>query len=383
MPASRLAVLIAGNFFVAISFMSVSALLNEIAASLQISVAQAGLLIAAFALTAAFCAPVLATAGSRIDRRKLLTASLAICAIANVAAAFCQTYGQLMTVRIVAAITSAVYTPQVAATVSMLVSEKERGPSIAKLMMGWAIGSVVGSPLVVLIGAYANWRIAMGVIGVASGVTAYLVWRALPVGVKVPPLNARRWVEVLRNRALILLTAATGLNSVGNMLVFSFMAPIMSTLYGASGAILAALFFVNGAGGLVGNIASIRLLGRSGPGRIAYVSGAMIAATFVLWPMFAGSLLMIFVLQALWSLGAGAFPSSQQTRLVMVAPSLAAATIALNSSIGYLGTSVGTTLGATAWTLVGPRFLPWIGLVFVLASLGCSLLGERASAKAR
>jgi DHA1 family inner membrane transport protein len=158
LSGSRLAVLIAGNFFVATSFMSVTGLLNEIAASLQVSIAQAGLLIAAFALTAAFCAPVLATAGSRIDRRKLLTLSIAICAVANLFAALSQTYAQLMTARVLAAVTSAVYTPQVAATVSMIVSERERGPSMAKLMMGWAIGSVAGSPLVVLIGTTFGWR---------------------------------------------------------------------------------------------------------------------------------------------------------------------------------------------------------------------------------
>jgi MFS transporter, DHA1 family, inner membrane transport protein len=346
---------------------------------LHVSVAQAGLLIAAFALTASLCAPVLATAGSRIDRRKLLTASLAICALANILGAFAQSYGQLMAMRILAAVTSAVYTPQVAATVSMLVPEHERGPSIAKLMMGWAIGSVLGSPLVVLIGAFANWRVSFGSIGVVGGVTAYLVWRTLPAGVKVPPLNTGRWIEVLRSRTLMLLTAATGLNGVGNMLVFSYIAPIMLTMHGVSGAVLAALFFVNGLGGVVGNLASVRLIRRKGAGRIAYASGAIIALAFAVWPLLGASLAMVFALQLLWSLGAGGFPSSQQTRLVLVAPSLAAATIALNSSVGYLGTSIGTTLGATAWTLVGPRFLPWIGLVFVLASLACSRLGERAA----
>jgi predicted MFS family arabinose efflux permease len=379
MPASRLAILIAGNFFVAVSFMSVSGLLNEIAASLRVSIAQAGLLIAVFALTASFCAPVLATAGSRLDRRKLLTASLAICAVANVLGAVCQTYGQLMSVRILAAITSAIYTPQVAATVSMLVPEQERGPSIAKLMMGWAIGSVLGSPLVVLIGTYAHWRAAFAAIGLASGLTAYLVWRALPAGVKVPPLSARRWFEVLRNRALMLLTGATALNGVGNMLVFSYLAPIMSALHGVSGAALAALFFVNGSGGLTGNIASVGLLRRLGAGRIAYASSAMIAAAFAVWPLFSASLVALFALQLVWSLGSGGFPSSQQTRLVQAAPMLAAATIALNSSVGYLGASIGTTLGASAWTLVGPRYMPSIGLLFVLASLACSVLGERAT----
>ena len=147
MHGRRLVILIAGNFFVATSFMSVSGLLREIAASLHISIAAAGSLIAAFALTAGLCAPVLATFGSRIDRRTLLTVSLAICGIANLLAAFSQSYGQLLACRILGAVTSAVYTPQVAATVSMLVTEKERGPVLGKLMMGWAIGSVVGGPL--------------------------------------------------------------------------------------------------------------------------------------------------------------------------------------------------------------------------------------------
>ncbi len=81
MPPQRLFVLIAGNFFVATSFLSVGGLLSDISASLQIPVEKAGLLIAAFGIAAAICAPTLATLGSRIERRKLLTTSMAICAL--------------------------------------------------------------------------------------------------------------------------------------------------------------------------------------------------------------------------------------------------------------------------------------------------------------
>jgi predicted MFS family arabinose efflux permease len=379
MPQSRLIILIAGNFFVATSFFSVTGLLNEIATSLNVTVAQAGLLIAAFALTAAICAPLLATAGSRIDRRKLLTTSMAICAVANVLCAISQTYGQLMSARVLAAITSAVYTPQVAATVSMLVAEHERGPSLAKLMMGWAIGSVVGAPLVVLIGTSFGWRVSLASIGVASGVTAVLIWRAVPSNVMVPALNWQRWIEVLRSKPLMLLTATTGLNSIGNMTVFSYIAPITKALHGLSGQMLAGLYFVNGIGGLIGNLSSVRLIRLKGAGPIAFVSGVLIAITFLFWPLAALSIVAIFALQVVWSLAMGGFPSSQQTRLVMVNPALASATIAMNSSVGYLGTSIGTMLGAWAWDLVGPQFLPWIGFLFVLASLICSYYGERAA----
>ena len=379
LPRSRLIVLAAGNFFVATSFFSVSGLLNEIAAALQVSVARAGLLIAAFALTAAVCAPVLATASSRLDRRKLLTTSLVICAVANILCAVSQTYGQLMAARVLAAITSAVYTPQVAATVSMLVDERERGTVLAKLMVGWAIGSVVGGPLVVLVGTTVGWRVALALIGIASGITAALVWRALPSNVRAPALNWQRWIEVLRSKPLMLLTATTGLNSIGNMLVFSYLAPLTKALHGISGQMLAGLYFLNGVGGLAGNLFSVRLMSRYGAGKVAFAAGILLAASFLLWPLGALSLLAIFVLQVMWSLGMGGFPAAQQTRLVLVNPTLASATIAMNSSVGYLGASLGTTLGATAWHLVGPRFLPWFGLLFVLASFVCSVYGERAA----
>ena len=133
MPPQRLFVLIAGNFFVAISFLSVGGLLNDISVSLQVPIEKVGMLIAAFGISAAFCAPTLATLGSRIDRRKLLTCSMAVCAIANLLAALSQTYDHLLLARVLAAVTSAVYTPQVAATLSINIKRIGNLPTCLRL----------------------------------------------------------------------------------------------------------------------------------------------------------------------------------------------------------------------------------------------------------
>jgi MFS transporter, DHA1 family, inner membrane transport protein len=378
MPTSRLIVLIAGNFFVATSFLSVGGLLNDISVSLSIPIEQAGLLIAAFGISAAICAPTLATLGSRIDRRLLLTSSMAICALANVLAAISRDYDQLMLARVLAAVTSAVYTPQVAATVSMLVPEGERAPTLAKLMIGWAVGSVLGNPLSVLIASMFGWRAAFAFIGIASGVVALLVWRSLPANVHVPPLNWHRWFEVLRSPALRWLTAATALTNVGGSVMLSYIAPIVKAVQGISGPALAALLFTSGVGGLVGNLLSVRLVRRVGATAVAYKCNGSSALMLLLWPFLASWTAAIFIAQFVWSLGSAGFPAVQQARLVAVAPLLAAATIAMNSSMTYLGGSIGATIGASAWPLVAPRFMPWVGFVFVLAALGCSVLGERA-----
>ena len=379
MPPRRLLVLIAGNFFVATSFLSVGGLLNEIAASLAIGIEQAGMLIAAFGVSAAVCAPTLATLGSRIDRRALLTGSMAICALANLFGAVSQSYEQLMVARVLAAVTSAVYTPQVAATVSMLVSETERPPTLAKLMVGWAVGSVLGNPLSVLIASASSWRMSFAFIGAASGVVAVLVWRSLPANITVPPLNWHRWFQVLRSPALRWLTAATALTHVGGNVMLSYIAPIVKAVQGITGPALAALLFASGVGGLLGNLISVRLVRRVGATSVAYKCNGWSAAMLLVWPFFASWAAAIYVVQFLWSLGGAGFPAVQQARLVAVAPVLAGATIALNSSMTYLGGSIGATIGATAWTIVAPRFMPWVGFVFVIAALGCSFAGEQAA----
>ena len=379
MPPQRLFFLIAGNFFVATSFLSVGGLLSDISAALQVPIEQAGLLIAAFGIAAAVCAPTLATLGSRIDRRKLLTGSMAVCALANLLAALSQTYDHLLLARVLAAVTSAVYTPQVAATLSMLMPEKERAPTLAKLMVGWSVGAVLGNPLSVMIAAVSSWRMSFAFIGVSSAVIAFFIWRSLPPNVMVPPLNWHRWFQVLRSPALRYLTAATMFSNVGSVVMMSYIAPIVGSVQGIAGPGLALLLFVAGVGSLLGNLLSVRMVRRYGATVVAYRCNISSAVMLLLWPLFSFWTATIYAAQFLWSLGSSGFPAVQQARLVAVAPMLAGATIALNSSVTYLGIAVGASIGATAWTIVPPRFMSWVGFVFVLVALTCSVLGERAA----
>ncbi|HWK49191.1 MAG TPA: hypothetical protein VNR40_04860, partial [Steroidobacter sp.] len=134
-----------------------------------------------------------------------------------------------------------------------------------------------------------------------------------------------------------------------------------------------------GVGGLVGNLLSVRMVRRFGATLVAYRCNISSATMLLLWPLFSLWFATIYVAQFLWSLGSSGFPAVQQARLVAVAPMLAAATIALNSSVTYLGMAVGASIGATAWTLVPPRFMSWVGFVFVVGALACSVFGERAA----
>ena len=112
---------------------------------------------------------------------------------------------------------------------------------------------------------------------------------------------------------------------------------------------------------------------------VAYRCNITSATVLLLWPFISVWATAIYIAHFVWNLGSAGFPAVQQARLVTVAPMLAAATIAMNSSVTYLGMAIGASIGATAWTVLPPRFMSWVGFVFVLVALTCSVLGDRAA----
>lgn len=380
----RLAALSAGNFIVGTSLYIVGGLLNELAAAFEVSVAKAGFLIAAFALTSVVAAPLFATLGSRFDRRLLLSLALLVCAGANLAAYLAQSYEQLLLTRLFAAVTSAVFTPQAAAVVSKLVPDHRRSQAISAIMLGWGMASVFGIPLGIWIGHALGWRAAFGLIGLASLGAAAGVWLFLPRGLRVAPVNLHSWLTVLRTPALLLLIATSTIFAAGIHSVFSYYAPMISSLYPQQGhGVLSGLLLVHGVAAVVSNLLAIMLMERMGLEKISRLWGLLPILVFLVWPLAADWIVLLLVLQLFWSIGAAGFNGIQQARLVEVAPLLASASIALNSSAFYLGQSAGTLIGGAAWAYTGPRFLPWLGIPLLVVAMLVSRKGRHAAKKLR
>ena len=379
----RLGALSAGNFMIGTSMYIVGGLLNELAAEFQVSIAKAGFLIAAFALTSVIAAPLFATLSARLDRRLLLTAMLLVCALANGLACLAQSYEQLLATRLIGAISSAVFTPQAAAILGLLVLPAQRTQATSAIMIGWSLASVLGIPLGVWIGQALGWRTTMGLLSIASLLTALFLWTALPRGLHVPPINLRSWLTVLKTPALVLLIATSTIFAAGNHAFFSYYAPAIATLRPDEPALLSSLLLAYGVAAVLSNVLAIVLMTRLGLEKMVRLWGLIPILVFALWPLLSGWLLALFALQLLWGIGAAGFNGLQQARLVTIAPALASASIALNSSAFYLGQSSGTVLGGIAWDLIGPRYLPWVGLVLLIVAMLLSRKGRHAARRLR
>ena len=110
-----------GNVVIGMGVMMVPGLINEIHHALNVPVTTAGQLISTAALIVSIGAPVLATVLGRRDRRLLLAGSLLWYAVFHALAAVSPDFDSLLFSRILAMVSAAVFTPQAAACIGLLV----------------------------------------------------------------------------------------------------------------------------------------------------------------------------------------------------------------------------------------------------------------------
>jgi len=368
--------LLFGNFVIGTGVMVVPGTLNDISADLQISVPVAGQLITAAAVVMCLGAPLCATLVAGWDRRRLLALSLLWYCVFLLASACMPDFASLLAVRMLAALAPAIFTPQAASCINLLVAPAQRGRAITFVFMGWSVASVLGSPLGAWIGGTLGWRAAFSAIAALSLLSAWWVWRTLPDGVRPPALSRAAWGQTLRSPALMLCVAVTVLFSAGQFVLFSYFAPYFKQELQFGPAQLSLLFAWFGAFGFVGNVLMSRNIDRTGaPHAVMWSVGAM-ALSLLLWPL--GSNIVLAALVTLpWGLGCFASNSAQQARLAGIAPALASASIALNSSAMYAGQAMGAASGGWLIAQGQMRDLHWYGLVGLLAAMAVSVWASR------
>jgi predicted MFS family arabinose efflux permease len=375
--------LLFGNFVIGAGVMVVPGTLNEISADLQVPVAGAGQLITVGGVVMCLGAPLLAAVVAGWDRRRLLALSMLWYALLHLACAAAPGLGWLLPLRAVALVPPAIFTPQAAACVGLLVPPQERGRAITFIFLGWSLASVLGLPMGAYVGGTLGWRAAFGVIAVLSVVSAAWVWRTLPDGVRPPALSREAWAQTFASRPLMLCVAVTVLYAAGQFVLLSYLAPYFHQTLNASAAAISLLFMCFGAFGFLGNVLMSRHIDRIGADRAVLVSVALMAMSFIAWPLASISLLLAAIVLVPWGLGCFASNSAQQARLAALAPALASASIALNTSALYAGQAIGA--GGGGWLILHAGFgvLHWAGLAALLAAMALSVLAARAAAQAR
>lgn len=375
-----------GNFVIGCGVMVVAGSLNDLTRSLQVSVAVGGQLISVAAMVMAVGAPLLAAWVGGMDRRRLLTLSLAWYAIGHALCAVLPDFTSLLPVRALCMLAAAVFTPQAAAAMGWLAPPEQRGRAITFIFLGWSVASVFGLPLHSYIGEAFGWRYAFALVAVLAAFGATWVWRALPDGVRPPPLSLQAWREVLTHPVLMSMVAVTALSGAGQFTLFAYFAPYYRQVLNADASTISLLFAWFGAFGLTGNVLLSRHVDRIGAGRAVNWLLAGVTLSAILWP-WATSPGQMMVIILPWAIGCFASNSAKQARLGTAAPALAPGLLALNTSAIYLGQAFGAAGGGAmmaANQLAGdPPFagLHHVAVAWLLAAVCLSVWAGRSLAR--
>lgn len=370
--------LLLGNVAIGLSVLAPAGMLAELAVGLNVGIHDAGLLVTYGAVVLCISSPLGAWLTSRVDRRKLLIATIAILALGEAATAFAPDYWTVLALRLVLLAAAALYTPQAAATVAMIVPEKERPGAIAFVFLGWSLAIAAGLPLITFLTVNFGWRAAYAILATLGFVICVLLRFALPAGLQGQPLSLASFGTIARNTTIGLILLITLLATSGQFTVTIYLAPLIEKLTGAGPAIAGTFFAIFGVAGLVGNIAATAVVPRLGAQKTFALCLALTFAGLALWTLGAGSLFVMGAGIAIWGLGFLASNSMQQARLAAAAPELAGASIALNTSLLYVGQAVGSGTGGLLFVHGAYGATGYVALAFVVASaVVLALIWER------
>jgi MFS transporter, DHA1 family, inner membrane transport protein len=354
--------LMLGNVVTGCSVLAPAGMLPELSAGLDVSIRTAGLLITFGAVMLCIASPVTAWLTSRIERRTLLTATIAVLAVGDIASAFAPDYLTLLVIRLVILAIGALYTPQAAGTAALIVPAAKLGSTIAYVFLGWSVAAAIGLPLITVVASRYGWHAAYGGIGVIGCISAMLLAVRLPPGLKGAPVELKTWGELGRNRMVVLLLLITTLQMSGQFVLFTYLGPLLAKLAHAGPEAIGFAFALYGVCGLLGIIIAGRIVDGWGAYNTSLLAILLVLAGVTGWALTVGNYILMACSVAIWGLGFASTNSMQQVRLVAAAPKLASASVSLNTSVLYVGQAVGSALGGF---LFGRDLLHGVGYVAI------------------
>lgn len=372
-----------GNFLIGTGVLLPAGLLNDMSQDFSITPARAGLLSFVGGLVVGVGAPLLASLTSRFERRLLLTLALFLYFLGHLAAALAPTFDQQLWIRAITIIGAAVFTPQAAATAGLFVPPERRAAAIAFIFIGWSAASVAGIPLGSLISSHMGWRAAYAVVAGLSLIGTVAIWFSLRPGLYVNPVGWASWGKALGSPLLLIVFLVTLLSMSGQFTMFAYIAPILKTVFGATPEQISIAFLVVGLAGVAGNALASRVVARLGADAIIAAGLAALCLGFLGFAFAGGSFAVALVACIFWGLGSFSSNSLQQSRLASLAPAIASATIALNTTFVYLGQSTGAKAGGYLIDAGSMPSLPWLAFGFMALAITFSVIASRLAKSAR
>jgi MFS transporter, DHA1 family, inner membrane transport protein len=343
--------------------------------------AQAGLLVSAYAAGVVVGAPTIAALAARFARKTLLLWLLVAFTVFTIASAVLPTFGLVLVARFLSGLPHGAYFGVASLVAASLMGPGNRGKGIAFVLGGLTIANVIGVPAITLLGQAAGWRVSCLAVAALFALTFGAVALVVPGQPGDPTATVRRELSVFRRGQVWFALGMGAIGFGGFFAVYTFVAPIITTVAGQPASYVSIALIVAGLGMTAGNFVGGHLadvaLKRGLFGFFALLAIALVGLALT-GNTFVGALVFLFALGA----ASGGLSPGIQTRLINVAGDSQTLAAAVNHASLNIGNSIGAALGGVVVAAgLGYLSVTWVGLVLTTLGIGiaiASFTSERA-----
>ncbi|WP_220185107.1 MFS transporter [Paracoccus sp. S1E-3] len=366
-----------GAFGIGTTEFSPMGLLPVIAEGIGVSIPTAGMLISAYAIGVMVGAPMMTLLFSRFGKRTALMALMGIFTIGNLLSALAPDYWTLLAARVVTSLNHGAFFGLGAVVAASVVPKEKQASAVAVMFMGLTIANIGGVPAATWIGQQIGWRMAFAGTS-ALGLVAIAALRfALPKGAPGQPVNVRRELRVLIRPEVVISILITMLGFSGTFALYTYVAPLLEDLVGASGSFVTLALALIGIGFTVGNWLGGKLADWSPEGATAIFLAAM-AVIMLAMPFLLTSRVTAAITLMVWGIAAFAIVPPVQTRVMQAAHDAPGLASSVNIGAFNLGNAIGAAIGGAVIALgYGYAAVPVAGGALAVAALSLVAVARR------
>lgn len=368
-----------GAFGIGTTEFSPMGLLPVIADGVGVSIPTAGLLVSAYAIGVMVGAPIMTLAFSRFGKRTALMLLMAIFTIGNLLSALSPGYTTLLLARLVTSLNHGAFFGLGSIVAASVVPRDKQASAVAAMFMGLTIANIGGVPAATWVGQQIGWRMAFAGTAVLGLAAIAALWLALPKGEPGKMPDVKRELGVLTHPAVLLAMATTVMGAGAMFTLYTYVAPALAELTGASDGFVTLALVLIGVGFTLGNGIGGRLADWSLDGATKIFLAALAVIMFAL-PLLLTSHVGAAIGLLLWGAAAFAIVPPVQMRVMEAASEAPGLASSINVGAFNLGNALGAAVGGGVISLgLGYAAVPVAGGLLAAAGLTLVWLGKARS----
>lgn len=299
----RILPLAIGGLAIGTTEFTIMGLLPDIADTLQITIPQAGHLIAAYALGVVIGAPILIGYSVKFPPKKVLLTLMVIFTIFNALSAIAPDYNSMLIIRFLSGLPHGAFFGVGTVVASRMAGKGKEALYISLMFTGLTVANLAMVPLVTYIGHAFHWRwyfAIVGVIGIAT-LLALKLW--LPAMERKEDSHFLEELKFLKGKQSWLVLMITAIGFGGLFTWFSYITPLMTVVSKIESSYMAYVMILAGGGMVVGNLAGGFLSDKLGPEKtcvlLLFLMMCSLSGVFFLSEYQSISLVLTFICGAL------------------------------------------------------------------------------------